>query len=175
MYNTSSYETVETLKMLEGLVDIYLPDMKYVSSELSKKYSNAPDYFVVADKAITEMVRQVGAPRFEGELIKKGVIVRHMILPGHTKDSKAVIKHLVENYKNDIYVSIMNQYTPLAEMEHYPELNRKITKREYQKVIDYALQIGLEQGFIQEGETAKESFIPDFEEQAGVNRKERLL
>ena len=175
VYNTSSYETVETLKMLEGLVDIYLPDMKYVSSELSKKYSNAPDYFEVADKAITEMVRQVGAPRFEGEMIKKGVIVRHMILPGHTKDSKAVIKHLVETYKNDIYVSIMNQYTPLAEMEHYPELNRKITKREYQKVIDYALQIGLEQGFIQEGETAKESFIPDFEEQAGVNRKERLL
>lgn len=175
VYNTSSYETVETIKMLEGLVDIYLPDMKYVSSELSKKYSNAPDYFVVADKAITEMVRQVGAPRFEGELIKKGVIVRHMILPGHTRDSKAVIKYLVETYKNDIYVSIMNQYTPLAEMERYPELNRKITKREYQKVLDYALQIGLEQGFVQEGETAKESFIPNFEEQAGVNRKERLL
>lgn len=171
VYNTSSYETVETLKMLDGLIDIYLPDMKYFSPELSQKYSNAPDYFEVADKAIAEMVRQVGEPIFQGEMLKKGVIVRHMILPGHTKDSKNVIKHLVDTYKNSIYISIMNQYTPLDEMKNYPEINRKITKREYEKVIDYALDIGLEQGFIQGDETAKESFIPDFDQMTGIMPK----
>lgn len=168
VYNTGSYEKVDTLKRLEGLVDIYLPDMKYFSSELSAKYSNAPDYFEVADKAIAEMLRQTGSPVFEGEMMKKGVLVRHMILPGHTKDSKAVIRHLLETYHKDIYISIMNQYTPLEEMKDYPEINRKITKREYQKVIGYALELGLEQGFIQDGETAKESFIPDFEQFCGI-------
>lgn len=171
VYNTSSYETVDTLKMLDGLVDIYLPDMKYHSSELSKKYSNAPDYFEVADQAIAEMVRQVGPPVFEKDMIQRGVIVRHMILPGNTKDSKRIIDHLLHTYKNDIYVSIMNQYTPMPEMAEYPEINRKITKREYQKVIDYAIESGLEKGFIQEGETAMESFIPDFHENRGIEKE----
>lgn len=168
VYNTSSYERVETLQMLEGLIDVYLPDMKYYSTELAQKYSHAPDYFEVADAAIAEMLRQVGTPQFEQEKIKKGVIVRHMILPGCTKDSKAVIKHLLDKYGTDIYISIMNQYTPMEGMIDYPELQRRITKREYSKVVDYAIELGLEQGFIQEGETAMESFIPDFESGKGI-------
>lgn len=168
VYNTSSYERVETLRMLDGLIDVYLPDMKYYSRELAQKYSNAPDYFEVADAAIAEMIRQVGTPRFEQEKIKKGVIVRHMILPGCTKDSKAIIRHLLEKYGTDIYISIMNQYTPMEGMVDYPELQRRITKREYSKVVDFAIELGLEQGFIQEGETAMESFIPDFESGKGI-------
>ena len=168
VYNTGSYETVETLKLLDGLIDIYLPDCKYFDSELAKKYSNASDYFEVANLAIAEMVRQVGEPKFAGNLMNRGVIVRHMILPGHTKDSKKVIEKLYEEYGDNIYISIMNQYTPLAQMEQYPEINRKITQREYEKVIDYAISLGIENAFIQEGETAKESFIPDFESGIGI-------
>lgn len=166
VYNTGSYERVETLRMLEGLVDVYLPDCKYKSSELSDKYSNAPDYFEIADAALEEMVRQVGEPDFDADgMIKKGVIVRHMVLPGCTKDSKDVLKHLYSKYGNSIYISIMNQYTPVGELIKYPELKRKVTKREYDKVIDYAIDIGIENGFIQEGDTAKESFIPDFSDE----------
>lgn len=172
VYNTGSYERVETLKLLEGLVDIWLPDCKYYDGELAKKYSNAPDYFEVAGAAIAEMVHQAGAPVFDGELMKRGVIVRHMILPGHTKDSKKVIKYLYETYGADIYISIMNQYTPLPQMEHYPELNRRVTSREYERVVDYAISLGIEQAFIQEGETAKESFIPDFESGIGIESEE---
>ena len=166
VYNTGSYERVDTLKLLEGLVDIYLPDCKYKSSELSGRYSNAPDYFEVAGAAIEEMVRQVGEPVFdEYGMIKKGVIVRHMVLPGCTRDSKAVLKHLHDKYGNNIYISIMNQYTPVGELHGYPELKRKITQREYDKVVDYAIDIGIENAFIQEGDTAKESFIPDFSDE----------
>ncbi|MBE5875437.1 MAG: radical SAM protein [Lachnospiraceae bacterium] len=164
VYNTGSYEKVETLRMLEGLVDIYLPDCKYYSRDLAARYSNAPDYFEVASAAIAEMIRQVGTPVFEDDLLKRGVVVRHMILPGNTRDSKAVLKYLYETYGNDIYISIMNQYTPLEAMKDYPEINRRITPREYERVIDYALSIGIENAFIQEGDTATESFIPDFED-----------
>ena len=163
VYNTSGYEKVESIGLLEGLVDIYLPDMKYVSKELSKEYSNAADYFEVASKALEEMVRQVGEPEFDTKgYMKKGVIVRHLVLPGSTKDSKAVLEYLWNTYGNKIYISIMNQYTPMEQIKNHPLLSRKVTKREYQKVIDYALSLGWENGFIQEGETAKESFIPDF-------------
>lgn len=172
VYNTGSYEKVETLRLLEGLVDIWLPDCKYFDKELSERYSGAPDYFEVADMAIAEMVRQAGPPVFEAGLMKRGVIVRHMILPGHTKDSRIVIEKLHERYGNAIYISIMNQYTPLAQMERYPELNRRITAREYDKVIDYAISINVENAFIQEGETAKESFIPDFESGIGIRKQE---
>lgn len=168
VYNTGGYEKVETLRLLDGLVDIYLPDCKYFDSGLSEKYSNAPDYFETAMAAIEEMVRQTGKPVFEGALMKRGVIVRHMILPGHTKDSKKVIGQLYQTYGDDIYISIMNQYTPLPAMKAYPELNRRITPREYEKVVDYAISLGIENAFIQEGETAKESFIPDFESGDGV-------
>ena len=163
VYNTGGYEKVESLRMLEGFIDIYLPDMKYVSKELSKEYSNASDYFNVAAKALEEMVRQVGEPNFdERGYIKKGVIVRHLVLPGSTKDSKAVLNYLWNTYGNKIYISIMNQYTPMEQIKNHPLLSRKVTKREYSKVVDYALSLGWENGFIQEGETAKESFIPSF-------------
>ena len=163
VYNTSGYEKVETLRLLEGLIDIYLPDMKYMSEKLSKEYSNASDYFEVSAKALEEMVRQVGEPEFEKTgCLKKGVIVRHMVLPGSTKDSRAILDYLWNTYGNRIYISIMSQYTPMEQTKTHPLLSRKVTKREYSKVVNYALNLGWENGFIQEGETATESFIPDF-------------
>ena len=164
VYNTGGYEKIETLRILDGLVDIYLPDMKYTSKELSKEYSNAEDYFEVAAMALDEMVRQVGEPEFDDRgYFKKGVIVRHLVLPGSTKDSKAVLEYLYHTYGDRIYISIMNQYTPMEQIKNHPLLRRKVTKREYQKVIDYALSLGWQNGFIQEGETAKDSFIPGFD------------
>lgn len=166
VYNSSSYEKTETLKKLDGLVDIYLPDMKYFDSALSGQYSHAPDYFEKAAAAIAEMVRQTGSPVFTDgpdSLMQKGVIVRHLLLPGCEKDSRHILRYLHETYQNNIYVSIMNQYTPLSQMKNVPGLNRKISAREYEKIIDYAISIGIENGFIQEGETASESFIPAFD------------
>lgn len=166
VYNTSSYESVETIKMLDGLIDIYLPDFKYMEKELATKYSHAPDYPETAKKAIAEMVRQTGAAVFydddEEGLMKRGTIVRHLTLPGCMEDSKNVIRYLYETYGDRIYISIMNQYTPLAHVKEYPELNRKITAEEYDELVDFAINLGVENGFIQEGETAEESFIPDF-------------
>ena len=162
VYNTSSYEKVESLKTLEGLIDIYLPDLKYYSNEISMKYSKAKDYFSYATKAIEEMVRQVGTPRFEDELMTRGVIVRHLLLPEGLKDSKKIVKYLYETYKDKIYISLMSQYTPMEGVLNIPPLNRKVTKKEYDKLIDYAIELGVENGFIQEGETASESFIPPF-------------
>ena len=165
VYNTSSYEETSSLRLLEGLIDIYLPDMKYFSTELSAKYSHAPNYFSKASAAISEMLRQVGKPIFDTAtgLLKKGVIVRHLVLPGQEKDSKNVLRYLHESYRNDIYVSIMNQYTPIKHVAAYPELNRRITDEEYNRILDFADKIGIEQGFQQEGETATESFIPEFD------------
>ena len=170
VYNTGSYETVETLKILDGLIDVYLPDLKYVSSDLSLKYSNAPDYFDTAAKAIEEMYRQVGRPEFseggciEDDIMTKGVIVRHLMLPGQLSDSKAVIKYLYETYGDNIYISIMSQYTPMEGIgEQFPELAAKVRRKEYDKLVDYAIDIGITNGFIQDGETADESFIPVFD------------
>lgn len=166
IYNTSAYETVETLHMLDGLVDIYLPDLKYYSTALSENYSHAPDYFGTATAAIAEMLRQVGTPVFadgEGSLMRRGVIVRHLLLPGCGRDSRQILRYLHETYKNDIYISIMNQYTPLSQVSGIPALNRRVSDKEYARIIDYAIRIGIENGFIQEGETASESFIPAFD------------
>lgn len=165
VYNTGSYETVETLQMMDGLVDIYLPDLKYVSRELSARYSFAADYFDVASTAIAEMYRQVGPPVFDGEsgLMKRGMIVRHMMLPGNLEDSKQVIRYLWETYGNNIFMSLMSQYTPLKTVERYPEINRKVSWDEYFALEDYALDLGVEQAFVQEEDAAEESFIPDFE------------
>ena len=167
VYNTSSYESVEAIKSLEGFVDIYLPDFKYMNSELSAKYSHVADYAQVAKEVIHEMVRQTGKPVFENDddegLLKRGTVVRHLMLPGGMEDSKAVIQYLYETYGNDIYISIMSQFTPLANVSGYPELNRKVTEEEYEELVDYAIELGLEQGFIQEGDVAEESFIPDFD------------
>ena len=165
VYNTSGYETVHTLRLLEGVVDIYLPDLKYYSAAVSQKYSRAPDYFAYASRAIGEMVRQTGAPVFDGEQMRTGVIVRHMVLPGHVNDAKAVLKYLDDTYKEDVYISIMNQYTPPKDIEDYPEISRRVTRREYERVVDYAIELGIQNAFIQEGDTAKESFIPDFDEE----------
>lgn len=163
VYNCSGYEKTETLRLLEGYVDIYLPDFKYISDEPAMKYSCCRDYFSVTAEAIAEMVRQVKEVEFdERGMMKKGVIVRHLLLPGHLEDSKRIIKYLYEIYGNRIYISIMNQYTPMTQSSIYPELNRKITEAEYEELVDYAIEIGVENGFIQEGETASESFIPEF-------------
>lgn len=215
VYNTSGYEKVETLRMFDGLVDIYLPDFKYLSEELAGAYSHAGDYPQVAKPALQEMVRQVGSAQFEIvsgeksgmitdelsvdvaysdgisadigensniiyntdncmeenetddgvlERMLRGVVVRHLVLPGHVEESKKVIRYLYETYGDQIYISIMNQYTPMAGIEvRYPELGRKITSQEYDEVVDYAIDIGVENGFIQDGETAEESFIPEFD------------
>lgn len=166
VYNTSAYEKVETLRMLEGLVDIYLPDLKYRDPVLSEAYSHAADYFDAAASAIAEMVRQVGAPVFtngEDSLMQRGVIVRHLLLPGCAKDSRQILRYLHETFKNDIYISIMNQYTPLSQVSDIPLLNRRVLDEEYSRIVDYAIRIGIENGFIQEGETASESFIPAFD------------
>lgn len=167
VYNTSSYEHVDTLRMLDGLVDIYLPDFKYMSGKLSGRYSHASDYSEVAKAAIAEMVRQTGPAVFENDdedgLMKRGTIVRHLLLPGCGQDSKEVIRYLYETYGDTIYISIMNQFTPLGGLEGYPELDRKVTDEEYDEVVDYAIDLGVTCGFIQEGDTAEESFIPDFD------------
>ena len=163
VYNCGGYESVETLKMLEGLVDIYLPDFKYVDTERAKRYSRAENYPEVAKTALAEMVRQQPEAQFDDrEMMKKGVIVRHLMLPGGIKDSKAVVKYLYETYGDQIYISLMNQYTPLPHVEEYPEINRKVKKFEYDRLVGYAISLGVENGFIQDGETAEESFIPAF-------------
>jgi len=164
VYNSSGYEKVETLKLLEGYVDVYLPDFKYMEASLAEAFSNAPDYPERAKEAIEEMVRQTGNCVFNEEgYIEKGTIVRHLILPGHTVNSKKVLDYLHDKYENKIFISIMNQYTPVYEQKIYKELNRKVTEREYKKVLDHALEIGVENGFWQTGDTAKESFIPAFD------------
>lgn len=164
VYNTGSYEKVSSLKLLDGLVDIYLPDLKYQSAALSSAYSHAADYFTVAVDAIAEMFRQVGTPVFDNQtgLMKRGIIVRHLLLPGQSADSKHILRYLHETYGNDVYVSIMNQYTPLPHVASLPELNRTITDAEYEKILAFADRIGIENGFMQEGGTAQESFIPEF-------------
>ena len=165
VYNTSGYEKVETLRRLNGYVDVYLPDFKYLDPEHAKKYSGAEDYPEVAKRALAEMVRQTGNPVFnDAGIMTKGVIVRHLLLPGCLRDARRIVKYLYETYGDQIYMSLMNQYTPLDTLnrEKYPELAKKVTKKAYDVLVDYAIDLGVEQAFIQEGETAKESFIPDF-------------
>ena len=162
VYNTSSYEKVESLKELDGLIDIYLPDLKYYDNDISMKYSKCNNYFEYASKAIDEMYRQVGTYKIKDDLMKKGMIVRHLLLPGHLEDSKKIIKYLYDKYKDNIYISIMNQYTPVNKTK-YDNLNRKVTDEEYDELINYALDLGIKNAFIQEGETQSESFIPDFD------------
>lgn len=165
VYNSSGYEEASSLSLLEGLADIYLPDLKCQSPGISAKYSHAADYFEKAAKAIAEMFRQTGPPVIDPEsgLMKRGVIVRHLLLPGCTGDSKRVLRYLHNIYGNDIYVSIMNQYTPLEHVSRIPELNRRVTTEEYERVLDFADKIGIERGFMQKDGTVSESFIPLFD------------
>ena len=163
IYNTSSYENISTIKLLEGIVDVYLPDLKYYNDEYGIKYSNCNNYFKYASIAIEEMYKQVGKCVFDNNgIIKKGVIVRHLMLPDNIEDSKNIINYLYNKYKDNIYISIMNQYTPLRKLE-YDNLNRKVSKDEYDDLIDYAYDLGIRNAYMQEGETQKESFIPDFD------------
>lgn len=205
VYNTSSYEKVENIRKLDGLIDIYLPDMKFMSNRISSEFTKASDYFEVASQAIEEMVCQTGSPEFyvkkkasldqqlslwESEnlidaeeynecaddlmsdgkevLMKHGTIVRHLLLPGCTEDSKDIIKYLYDKYGNDIFLSIMNQYTPMSQVADHPLLSRKVTDKEYNEVLDYAIDLGIENAFMQEGDVAEESFIPDFDKCTGV-------
>ena len=165
VYNSSGYERPETLKMLDGYIDIYLPDYKYFDPVLAKKFSFAPDYPSVVREALREMFRQVGTPVLDADgMMKKGMIVRHLVLPAHTADSMNVLRDLHETFGDDIYISIMSQYTPCRTFEDTPELSRKLTRYEYKKVTDFAEKLGITNGFLQSGEAAKESFIPDFDE-----------
>ncbi len=166
VYNSSGYESVETLRLLKGYVDVYLPDYKYRSSALAGAFSKAKNYPEVAEKALAEMFSQVGEPVFdENGMMKKGMIVRHLVLPKHTDDSMAVLQYLYDTYEDRIYISIMSQYTPCRRFSDYPELSRKLTTYEYRKVIKFAEEIGIRNGFLQSGAAAAESFIPDFDGQ----------
>lgn len=164
IYNTSGYENVTELKLLEGIVDVYLPDFKYMDSTLSAMYSRAKDYSSVAKQALSEMVRQQPDVVIDDAtgLIQKGVIVRQLLLPGHVNDAKAVLKYLYDTYHDHVYISMMSQFTPIA-LKDYPEINRTVTRREYERLVDYALKIGITNAFIQEGDVAKDSFIPAFD------------
>lgn len=164
IYNTSGYENVTELNLLEGIVDVYLPDFKYMDSTLSAMYSRAKDYPSVAKQALSEMVRQQPDVVIDDAtgLIQKGVIVRQLLLPGHVNDAKAVLKYLYDTYHDHVYISMMSQFTPIA-LKDYPEINRTVTKREYERLVNYALEIGITNAFIQEGDVAKDSFIPAFD------------
>lgn len=164
IYNTSGYENVTELKLLEGIVDVYLPDFKYMDSTLSAKYSRAKDYPSVAKQALSEMVRQQPDVVIDDAtgLIQKGVIVRQLLLPGHVNDAKTVLKYLYDKYHDHVYISMMSQFTPIA-LKDYPEINRTVTRREYERLVDYAIKIGITNAFIQEGDVAKDSFIPAFD------------
>lgn len=175
VYNCGGYESVETLRMLDGYVDIYMPDFKYMDTTLAKRYSNAEDYPGSAKKAAAEMVRQTGGCVFdENGIMKKGVIVRHLVLPPHSGDSKRIIEYLHSEYKNDIYMSIMNQYTPMPRAVNYPEINRKVTDAEYDDILDFAVRIGVENAFIQESGTVSESFIPLFDGEGIIKTDKNL-
>ena len=164
VYNTSGYEKVETLKMLDGYIDIYLPDFKYYNSKTAKECSNVTNYTECAKKAVAEMFRQVGKPQFfDNGIMKKGVIVRHLLLPHHLEESKHIIKYLYYTYKDDLFISIMNQYTPMPQVAEHKILKERVPEKDYNELINFAVDIGVENGFVQEGETAEESFIPSFD------------
>ena len=165
VYNSSGYESADTLRLLEGYIDIYLPDFKYLTPEIARKYSMAADYPAHASESLEYMVKRLGDAVFADDgMMTRGVIVRHLLLPGQLSESKKVLDYLYSSYGNCIYYSLMSQYTPTSGLnrERYPELTRRVTTYEYNKLIDYALSLGIKNGFTQEREAAKESFIPDF-------------
>lgn len=164
VYNSSGYETVETLRQLKGYVDIYLPDLKYYSPERSARYSNAKDYFAVASQAVQEMFSQVGPVQFDEQgMLQKGVVVRHMVMPNGVEDTMDILTWIAEHLPlDDILVSVMSQYTPFYKSADYPEINRRLTQEEYDRVLDWMECMGIEQGFVQELSSAKEEYTPDF-------------
>lgn len=163
IYNSSGYEKIETLRLLEGLIDVYLPDIKYYDDEMALKYSKIKEYFNYASKAVIEMYRQVGNPIFdESGMIKKGVIIRHLILPNHTRDSKKILLWIKENIGEDAYISLMSQYFPTNKSFEYEKINRKITKKELKIVENYMYSLGFKNGYVQKIEKNEEKYVPDF-------------
>ena len=163
VYNTSGYDSVETLKMLDGAVDIYLPDFKYIRPEKALKYSKAEDYPQVAEEALAEMKRQVGEDVFdENGIMQRGMIIRHLVLPSNTNSSISALDYLAENF-GDTYISVMAQYVPCGDLTEYKEINRPLTQREYDKVVNHIFDLGLQKIFVQELEAASDEFIPDFD------------
>ena len=165
VYNCSGYEKVETLKQLENVIDIYLTDFKYMDGELARRYSGAENYPEICKAALAEMVRQKKMQKGTGDfdnrgIMQKGVIVRVLLLPNHVKNAKEIVKYVYETYGDAVYISLMNQYTPVSNVKDIDDLNRKVTKREYDRLVDYALSLGINNAFIQEGDVADESFIP---------------
>ena len=163
VYNTNSYENIETLKLLEGYIDIYLPDLKYSENELGEKYSNVKNYFEVATTAIKEMYRQVGNLKCDKNgIAKKGVIIRHLVLPNHIENSKKVLSWIKNNLPQDIYVSVMNQYFPIYKAKNIKDLNRKITKREMKKIEEFIYSTDLKNGYIQDIEENEIQYVPNW-------------
>ena len=164
VWNTGGWELPESVEAVKNYADIWLTDFKYFDNSLAEKFSNAKDYFENASASLKKMLRQTGEPVFDDEgMMKKGIIVRHLVLPGHTDDSKKVLRWLWENFGDRIWISIMNQYTPLCSDEKFPELSRKVTDEEYDEVVDFAVSLGIENAFVQDGEAVSESFIPPFD------------
>lgn len=164
VYNSSGYEALNTIKSLKGYIDIYLPDLKYFDDKYAIKYSNAPNYFNTASKAIEEMYNQVGEATFDPEgIMKKGVIIRHLMLPGLLFDSKKIINYIYNTFGDKVYISLMNQYTPVNNLDMYPEINKPLNPKHYESLIAYCLSIGIKNAFIQEEGTVSESFIPEFD------------
>ncbi len=163
IYNSNGYENVETLRDLRGYVDVYLPDLKYYADELAIKYSKAPNYFKIATKAILEIINQVGLPEFdENGMIKKGVIIRHLVLPGHIQNSKHILKWLKENVEGNAYVSVMAQYFPTYKAKEDEYLNRKLTRKEYSEIEQYLYLLDIQNGYMQELGKHEEEYVPDF-------------
>lgn len=164
VYNSNGYENIDSLKLLDGYIDIYLPDLKYFNDKYAIKYSNAKNYFEMATKAINEMFRQVGTPKFnDNGIMTKGVIIRHLMLPGLLFDSKKIVDYIYKTFKDDVFLSLMNQYTPFYNASKFPELTKPLNPKHYDALVDYCSELGFKNAFIQEEGTQKESFIPDFD------------
>lgn len=163
VYNSNGYEGIESLKSLEGYIDIYIPDLKYFNDKYALKYSKAPNYFAIASAAIAEMVRQTGSPIFNEEgMLQKGVIIRHLMLPGLLFDSKKVVDYIYKTYGDEVYLSLMNQYTPMFKAMDYPEINKALNPGHYEALIDHCLELGYKNAFIQDTGTNTTAFVPDF-------------
>ena len=164
VYNTNSYENIETLKMLEGYVDIYLPDLKYADNQIAKKYSNIENYFEIATQAIKEMIRQVGRTQIdENGMMKKGVLIRHLVLPNNIENSKELLNWIKENLPKDTFISVMAQYFPTYKAKESEDLNRKLTSKEWQEIEDYIEKLEFENGFVQELGEHEEEYVPKWE------------
>ena len=163
LYNSSGYENLETLKLLKGYIDVYLPDIKYFHDKYALRYSGAKDYFYYARRAVNEMFDQVGQVKFDSNgIIQKGVLIRHLLLPGLLFDSKKIIDFIYKNFKDSVYISIMNQYTPLYKVSEFNEINKPLNPKHYDSLINYALAIGVNNGFIQDSGTSSNAYVPEF-------------